>query len=159
MIDEVDAKILNIIQEDARISNAEIARQIGMAASATLERVRKLEESGIIQRYEARLKPQALGLGLLAFVFVRIEGPAEALATGRQLAAIPEVQEVHHIAGEDCFLVKLRTESTEKLGEILREKFGGIPAIKTTRTAIAFTTLKETSQLPLATVESGSDDK
>ncbi|WP_341540137.1 Lrp/AsnC family transcriptional regulator [Hydrogenispora ethanolica] len=145
----MDLKILNIIQEDARISNVEIARRVGMAASATLERLRKLEESGIIRQYEARLQPQALGFGLLAFIFVRIEGPGAALATGERLAAIPEVQEVHHIAGEDCFLVKVRTESTAKLGEILREKFGGIAAIRSTRTAIAFTTLKETNHLPL----------
>ncbi len=121
-----------------------------MAPSATLERLRKLEESGVIQRYETRLKPQTLGFGLLAFVFVRIDGPATALATGERIAALPEVQEVHHIAGEDCFLVKIRAADTEKLGELLREKLGRIETIRSTKTTIAFTTLKETHELPIA---------
>ena len=71
MIDETDRQILNILQENARTPNAEIARQVGMAPSAVLERVRRLETKGVIEGYETRLNPEALGLGLLAFVFVR----------------------------------------------------------------------------------------
>ncbi len=73
MIDEIDNQILNILQDDARISNAELARRVGMAASAVLERVRKLEQQGVIARYTARLDPRQLGAGLLAFVFVRAD--------------------------------------------------------------------------------------
>ena len=71
MIDEIDRQILTILQQNARTSNAEIARQVDMAPSAVLERIRRLEARGVIQGYEARINPEALGLGLLAFVFVR----------------------------------------------------------------------------------------
>src|SRR5574341_833488 len=109
MIDGIDLQILNILQQNARVTNADIARHIGMAPSAVLERMRKLETRGLICGYEARLNPKELGLGLLAFIFVRTdEGPGKP-ETGPLLAEIPEVQEVHHIAGEDCYLVKIRT--------------------------------------------------
>lgn len=149
MIDAVDAKITNILQCDARTSNADIARQLGMAPSAVLERIRKLEARGIIQGYSARLNPAALDLGELAFIYVRAEEPLAKQETGLLLAAMPEVLEVHHIAGEDCYLVKVRVASTDALGHLLRERFGAIPSIRSTRTTIVLSTLKESAQLPL----------
>jgi Lrp/AsnC family leucine-responsive transcriptional regulator len=71
MIDEIDRQILSILQQNARTSNAEIARQVEMAPSAVLERIRRLEARGVIQGYEVRINPEALGLDILAFVFVR----------------------------------------------------------------------------------------
>lgn len=148
-LDEIDRQILDLLQNDARISNAEVARRIGMAASAALDRVRKLEERGVIQGYETRLDAKALGLGLTAFVFVRAsERPGEK-HTGERLAAIPAVQEIHHVAGEDCYLVKVRTADTESLGELLRERIGAIPTVHATRTTIVLGTLKETSRIPV----------
>ncbi len=152
MIDEIDAKILMIVQQNARISNAEIARQIGMAPSAILERLRKLEVRGIIRGYEARLNPQAVGLGLIAFVFVRTDERFGSGETGRRLAQMPEVQEVHHVAGEDCYLVKVRVADTESLGRLLRERFSTIETVRSTRTTIVLGTIKETAQLPLASL-------
>lgn len=149
MIDEIDAQILTIIQSDGRITNADIARAVGMAPSAVLERVRKLEQSGIITGYEARLNPKEISLGLLAFIFVRTDERLGAPEASRLLAEIPAVQEVHHIAGEDCFLVKVRAADTEALGALLREEFGAIPSIRSTRTTIVLSTVKETAQLPI----------
>ncbi|MEW5988813.1 MAG: Lrp/AsnC family transcriptional regulator [Chloroflexota bacterium] len=149
MIDEINTQILTLIQENARISNAEIARRLGMATSAIFERIRKLEEQGIIQGYEARLKAKALGLGLLAFVFVRADERTGSGRVGQQLAEIAEVMEVHHIAGEDCYLVKVRAADTEDLGRLLREKFGAIEAVRSTRTTIVLSSVKETGRLPI----------
>lgn len=149
MNDEIDGKILTILQQDARASNAEIARQLGMAPSAIFERIRKLEARGVIEGYETRLNPRALNAGLLAFVFVRDEGAYGTLETGAALAAIPEAQEVHNVAGEDCYLVKVRVADTEALAQLLREKFGAIPSIRSTRTTIVLDTLKETAQVNL----------
>src|ERR1700740_297999 len=106
-MDSIDRKILNILQSDARAPNAELARQVGMAPSAVLERVRKLEEKGVIRGYEAPLHPQALDLGLLAFVLVRTDDRVGNMQSEATLTAIPEVQEVHHVAGQDCFLLKV----------------------------------------------------
>lgn len=148
-MDTVDTVILTILQDNARTSNAEIARQIGMAPSGVLERIRKLEAKGLIRGYQAQLDPHPLGLGLLAFVAVRSDERLGEQQTGEQLAAMPEVQEVHHIAGEDCFLVKVRASDTEALGRILRERFGAIPSVRSTRTTIVLSSLKETARLPL----------
>jgi Lrp/AsnC family leucine-responsive transcriptional regulator len=153
MIDDKDRKILTILQENARISNADIAREIGMAQSGTLERVRKLEERGIIRGYQAIVDPGALELGLLAFVFVRAAEPAHETSCAHGIAEIPEVLEVHHIAGEDCYLAKVRARDTEHLSRVLREGFGRVHPTITTRTTIVLTTVKEQWRLPLPEVE------
>ncbi|MFN7963852.1 MAG: Lrp/AsnC family transcriptional regulator [Thermoanaerobaculia bacterium] len=158
MLDEVDSQILSLLQENARISNAEIARQVGMAPSAVLERIRKLEARGIVQGYEARLCPEALGLRLLAFVLVRSDERVGDGSTGKLLAQIPEVEEAHHIAGEDCYLVKVRVADAHSLSLLLREKLGAIPAVRSTRSTIVLDTLKETTRVPLASLPGPSEE-
>lgn len=148
MIDDIDRQILNILQQNARTPNAEIARQVGMAPSAVLERIRKLETRGVIRGYEARIDPEALGLSLLAFVFVRADDTVGE-RTGEALAEIPEVQEVHHIAGEDCYLAKVRVRDAKTLGRLLRERFAGSGTIRSTRTTVVLETLRESAQVPV----------
>jgi Lrp/AsnC family transcriptional regulator, leucine-responsive regulatory protein len=161
MIDEIDWQIMKILQENSRTSNAEIARQVGMAPSAVFERLRKLEERGIITEYTASLNAKVVGLGLLAFIFVRVEERIGSNETALELAKIPEVQEIHHIAGEDCYLLKVRAEDTEALGRLLRESFGGIKTVRSTRTTIVLSTVKETAKLPLEREQEkgGRDDR
>jgi len=149
MIDDKDLKILSILQKNSRTSNAEIARQLGIATSAVFERIRKLETKKIIRSYEARLNPKELSQELLAFIFVRTSDPVGDLKTARLLAELASVQEVHHITGEDCYLLKVRASSTEDLGRIMREDIGKIKEVSTTRTTIALETVKETCELCL----------
>ena len=151
MIDDIDRQILNILQQNARTPNAEIARQVGMAPSAVLERIRKLETRGVILGYEARINPEALGLNLLAYIFVRSEERVGDKSTGELLAQIPEVQEAHHIAGDDCYLAKVRVPDAKSLGRLLREGFGGIPSMRSTRSTIVLDSLRETTHLPILT--------
>ena len=158
MINEIDKKILNILQKNSRTPNVEIARQVGLAQSATLERIRKLEERGVIKGYGIQLDGQSVGLGLLAFIFIRTEEMCGEEKVTRQLANLPEVLELHHVAGEDCFLVKVRTSNTETLGRLLREKFGTIKGVRTTRTTIVLNTSKETTALPLGQEGEGNQD-
>jgi len=148
-MDEKDLQIVSFLQQDGRISNAEIARRLGLAASAVLERIRKLEERGVIQGYTARLDPRKLGRGLLAFILVRSNDRPSDINVARELAALPEVLEVHHIAGEDCYLIKVRVADTDGLAQLMREKFGPIESIKNTRSTIVLQTLKETTELPI----------
>ncbi len=147
MINEIDAKILNIIQQDARIANAEIARQVGLAPSAVLERVRKLEERGVIRGYAAEIDPAQVDFGLTAFVAVRINECCS--ETDKYLMEIPEVLEVHDVAGEDCYLLKVRAKNTDELGQFFREKLKLLPEIVSTRTTVVLQTIKETTALPL----------
>lgn len=150
MIDDTDLAILKLLQQNARTSNAEIARRVGMAPSAVLERIRKLEVRGVIQGYETRIDPEALGLHLLAFVFVASHRLAEENRIAQLLAGIEGVQEVHHIAGEDCFLVKIRARDAKSLGRLLRERFPDAGSVRSTRTTIVLETVSESSRLPLA---------
>lgn len=151
MIDEKDARILELLQKDGRMTNVDIARAVELTPSATLERVRKLEERGFIKGYTAVLDPHALGLGMVAFIFVRVDDINDVLGgteqTAEELAALPSVQELHHLAGEDCFLVKVRARDTDDLYRILKEEFGPFKAIRSTRTTIVLKTVKETQHL------------
>src|SRR4029453_5540788 len=152
-IDDIDLSILTFLQSDARTSNAEIARQVGMAPSGILERLRKLEARGILRGYEAKVDPHTFGLGLLAFVFVRSDERLRSGDTGLRLAELPEVLEVHHIAGEDCYLAKVRAADPEAVARLLPEGFGAIESVRSTRTTIVLETLKESARLPLPQIE------
>jgi len=154
IMDEKDRMILELLQQDGRMTNVELARAVELAPSATLERVRKLEERGVIKGYMALLDPKAFDLGLVAFIFVRVDALSdvveEAEVTASELAALPSVQELHHLAGEDCFLVKVRARDTDDLYRILKHEFGRFKAIRSTRTSIVLKTQKEMPQLPIA---------
>jgi Lrp/AsnC family leucine-responsive transcriptional regulator len=147
MIDKIDAKLLDIIQRDAYISNAALAARVGLTKTAVFERIRKMEAAGIIQARETRLNPKRVGLGQVAFLYVRADERPGTTKTGALLAKIPQVLEVHHIAGEDCYLIKVRVRDTEALSKLLRDKIGSIKSVRSTRTTIVFDTLKESSHL------------
>ena len=146
IIDEIDLHILEILQEKARIPNAEVARQVGMAPSAILERIRKLEQQGIIQGYEVRLNPAHFGQGLVAFVQLQVTGAAD---ISQQLLDIPGAQEVFQISGDCSYLVKLRVTSLQELGRCLRENFTAIESVTQVSTQIVLNTLKETRKINL----------
>jgi Lrp/AsnC family leucine-responsive transcriptional regulator len=147
ILDKIDLHILRLMQENARISNADLARELGMAPSGILERVKKLEQKKVIQQYTTRINPVALQQKLLAFIFMKAaDGPGSSTAT-LELAKIPEVQEVHHVAGDDCYLVKVRTYDSASLMHIMRTQFSKIPNILSTRTTIVLETVKEQQQL------------
>ena len=146
MINEIDKEILKILQKDARIANAEIARQLAMAPSAIFERIKKLEKLEIFQAYQAKLNPDSIGLGLLAFIFIHTRESIGSSEIGTKLAKFPEVQEVHHITGEDCYLVKVRVASADALWQFMKKRVGSISQINT-RTTIVLETIKETSAL------------
>lgn len=152
-IDEIDATILDFLQENARIPQAEIARAVGLAPSAVLERVRKLESRGVIHGYAALVDPRALAQPMLAFIAVRsAEKPGDD-SVAQALAQCPEVLELHHVAGEDCYLLKVRARDAEHIGQLLRHRFGRIPGVQSTRTTIVLETVKETPRLPVNSAE------
>ena len=158
MIDEMDRRILSLLQQDARLPNAEIARRVGMAPSATLERLRKLEERGVILGYECRVDPRKLGLGLTAFIFITAQERAGEHDTGDRLRQHPNVLELHHIAGEDCYIVKVRAVDTDDLGRMLKSDFSAMPGVRSTRTTVVLGTLKESSRFPIPEENPGSGD-
>jgi len=150
ILDPLDLRILEILQTNARETQADIARDIGLAPSAVLERIRKLESRGIIRGYTALVDPKALDLPILAFVAVRSDEIGTDDQVAQTLAKIPEVLEVHHVAGDDCYLIKVRARDAEHLGVLLRTRFGRIPGVRSTRTTIVLETVKETPRLAVA---------
>lgn len=149
-MDETDFRILKILQEKARIPNIEVARKIGMAPSAILERIKKLEAKGIIDGYEVRLNPGHFHRAMIAFIYVRMNNPSCMDQTGKKIAEFEEIQEVHYLAGDDCLMVKLRASDHTDLEKILRTKIAPIKGVKSTKTCIVLSTFKETSRLPLS---------
>lgn len=146
-LDQTDLSILRLMQDNVRISNADIARELEMAPSGVLERVKKLEQKEVILQYTTRLNPLALHQSLLAFVFIKSADGMGCNDTAKLLAEVPEVQEVHHVAGEDCYLVKIRTSDSASLMYLMRNSLSKIPNILSTRTTIVLETVKEQQQL------------
>lgn len=149
MIDEISVKILKILQKKARIPNVEVARQVDLAPSAVLERIRKLEKKGYIDGYEVRLNPEKFKRKIVAFLKVNIHAQADITETGNQLSSFPEIQEVHHITGDDGFLIKVRVSDVTGLGQLVGEKILKIAAVRSTDTCVAMSTFKETARIPI----------
>lgn len=147
ILDHIDLHILSSMQANARISNSDLAKDLGMAPSAVLERVKKLEQKKVISGYYARINPQAIEQKLLAFIFIKSTEGLGCGKAGKLLAEIPEVQEVHNIAGEDCYLVKVRTADSAALIDLMRTRFSKIPNILSTKTTIVLETVKEENEL------------
>ncbi len=147
LLDEIDLKILALMQANARVSNADLARELEMAPSAVLERVKKREQKKVILQYNASINPLAGNQKLLAFIFIKVKDTGSDTKIAASIAKIPEVQEIHHVAGEDCFLVKVRTEDSASLMELMRKSLKSIPDVLSTKTTIVLETVKEQQQL------------
>lgn len=146
-LDQIDYQILRIMQDNARTNNADIARELGMAPSAILERVKKLEQKDVLLQYNAKINPVALEQNLLSFIFIKTSDIIGEQRIAHLLAEIPEVQEVHDIAGDDGYLIKVRTNDAAGLVDIMRNTLGKIEGILSTRTTIVLETIKEEQKL------------
>lgn len=143
MLDGKDREILSLLLKDAAISKADIARRVGLAASAISERVRRLEADGIIQGYEVRLNPHALGKSLLAFVFVTDAKPSLGFDTAAALSGVTGLEELHKIAGDDCYLLKIRASGTDELNEIIETQINPVQSVTRVRTTIVLNAVSE----------------
>ncbi|MCP3970804.1 MAG: Lrp/AsnC family transcriptional regulator [Rhodobacteraceae bacterium] len=143
MIDAMDRKILSLLLEDAAISKAEIARRVGLAASAISERVRRLETDKIIQGYEVRIDPRAFGKPLLAFVFVTDATPSQGFDTAAALSGVTGLEELHKIAGDDCYLLKIRAAGTDELNAIIENQINPVQSVRRVRTTIVLNAVAE----------------
>lgn len=149
MIDETSLKILKILQEKARIPNVEVARHVGLVPSAVLERIRKLEKQGYIDGYEVRLNPQRFKRSLVAFIQLTFDPAIDYNEISERLLEIDGIQEIHQVAGDDGFLLKVRVADTGDLGRLVSEQIGPLSGIRATRTMIVLSTRKETARIPI----------
>jgi Lrp/AsnC family leucine-responsive transcriptional regulator len=126
-----------------------LSKAVGLAPSAVTERLKKLEAKGIIRDYVALIDPQVVDRGLLAFVSVRTSEHGPDMPSAYALSQIPEVLEVHHVAGDDCYLLKVRTRDAEHLGQLLRQQIASTVSVVSTRTTIVLETVKEDPRIPI----------
>lgn len=145
-MDKLDKNILKALQSNARISNAELARQIGLSASATAERVAKLEREGIICGYNAVVNASRVGLDVTAFILVPV-GTMDIGEMGQRIAAVSQVLECHKVTGNTCYLVKVRAENMAALEGIIDDINQVAP---NTYSYVVLSTVKETVQLDLS---------
>ncbi len=146
-IDETDARILELLQHRGRIKRSEVAEAVGLSVPAASERMRKLEERGVVTGYHARLDARRLGFDVAAFIRVSSAGSEHYPAFIERVAAMEAVQELHAITGEGSHLLKVRVRSTAALERLLAE-VQQLPGVRGTQTSIVLSTMKESSALP-----------
>ncbi len=146
-LDFIDLTILEILQRDGRASHSAIAEAVGLSQPSVHERVKKLEQRGVIKGYAAIVNPEALDLGVLAFISVRLN-ERRTSDTAAVVRDIPQVLEAHHVAGEDCLIAKVRCRSPHDIERILDQIWQKLP-VAATKTTIAFSSYKESTVLPV----------
>jgi Lrp/AsnC family leucine-responsive transcriptional regulator len=142
-LDAVDRRILQIVQRDALMPQAAIARKVGLSTAAVHERLKKLRRTGVIRRTAALVDPQALGAAVTAFVEVFLEHPRFEPAFLARVVRLGEVLECHHITGEFSLLLKVRVRDVKALQHLLLRQLGGQQGVRQTRTVMALSTVKE----------------
>lgn len=148
-LDAVDHTTLRLLQAGGRLSFADLAAALELSPAATAERVRRLEERGIITGYHARLEPTAVRAALLVFIEVTLTHPRARAAFLRTVMARDEILECHHVTGDFDFLLKIRCADTAALDTLIGRDLKGLGVALRTRTMIALGTAKESSALPL----------
>ena len=146
-IDEVDKKILERLQDNARMSFKKIAEDLGVSESTVFVRVKKLQEQGVIQSFTAKVAPEAVGKGLTAFVLIKAD-PQGYLNTLENLRKIDDVYEVYDVTGNYYVIAKIRTGSREQLAKII-DSIGLIEGISSTETAVVLRTTKEEMRIKI----------
>lgn len=147
--DETDRKILSILQKEGRITNAKLAKEIGISAPAMLERVRRLEASGIIDRYTAVLNREKAGFGLLAIIIVKLSlhQISSLQAVKNRLIELDEVLECLQLTGDVDFLLKVAIEDMNTYTDFINNRLSGIPGIQNIKTSFVLEDMKSTSSL------------
>jgi Lrp/AsnC family leucine-responsive transcriptional regulator len=150
-LDDKDRRILALVQRDAKLPQAEIARRVKLSPAAVNERLRKLETAGFIRRYVALVDHKAVGATVTAFVEVFVEHPRFEPMFIERMLSLDEVQECHHITGEFSLLLKVRVADMESLQQFLIHGVNGLEGVRQTRTIIVLSTSKEESYVPTGT--------
>lgn len=151
MLDEKDIAILEILQENARLTIKELSKKVGFPITTAHARLKRLEKEGFIRAYRAILDPKKLGFETIAFVFVSFsrEQGIDQRKVAEVISRFPEVQEVHIITGEWDILVKVRVGSVSELGDFVVNKLRNVEGVEKTYTSVVLESVKETTKLPV----------
>jgi len=155
-VDTIDRKVLNRLMTDGRASWAELGAHLGLSAPAAADRVRKLEQRGVIRRFAAVADPTLAGYPVLAFVFVTLLSQSKRKAFLAAVGRNASILECHHVAGDDDYLLKVRCTTMGELDELLSEDLKGRMGVARTRTTVVLGSAKETSALPSLVIAAGA---
>ncbi|PXX43827.1 Lrp/AsnC family transcriptional regulator [Undibacterium pigrum] len=150
-MDVYDRSILRHLQQDGRMSNLNLAERIHLSAPQTLRRVRTLEEKGVIRAYVAQVAPEALGLGVMAFVNLSLDREQfrNVREVERQLKAFPEIIECHTISGDFDYILKVVASDLKSLSQFLTDTLMQVPGVASLRSMICMEEIKPVSGLPI----------
>lgn len=148
-MDGTDADIIELLQLDARRGQQDIASRVHLSQPAVAERIKKIEERGLIRGYVARVDPTKLGQDVTAFVGVGISHPKYFDGFAKRVAALPEILEAHRVAGRESYLLKIRTTNTRTLDDILIRVLRTIPGVTRTETTVVLASIKEETFVPV----------
>lgn len=156
-LDRTDLKILDALQADGRLTNAELAEKVGLSLSPCWRRLKRLEDSGVIEGYKAVLNRRALGLGVTAFVRVDIERHTPAMERKFEdaIADLDEIVSCHVISGEGAFMLVVMSNSLESFSKFALDTLMALPGVKDTRTSFSLKEVKSSSALPLKNLKGG----
>lgn len=156
-LDDIDRHILCLLQENSRMSSAELARRVNLSAPGLQKRLKKLEDNGVIGRYVALVNREALGLDLLCFAQVTLahHQPECVGQFCERVKGLPEVLECHHLSGEFDYLLKVVVANHQHLEQFLSEKITRIPGVDRIRTSIVLNEIKASTSLPLDEKQNG----
>lgn len=147
-LDAIDLQILRTLQQDCKISLARIGEQVGLSAPSVIERIKKLEQSGVIRGYHAALDSRQLGFDVTAFIGVVIDHPVDIDAFEERVSSLEGVLECHHVTGQHTLLLKAKTQNTSTLEQLISQ-IRSIPGVARTETMVVLSTHTERIQIPL----------
>jgi DNA-binding Lrp family transcriptional regulator len=150
-LDKIDKKILEILQANAKITNAQLSKEIGLSPAPTLERVKKLENSGIIKSYHAQVDPAVIGLGVSTFVHVTLVGHNKKNIDRflEHINKVPEIVECHHITGSGDFILKVVAKDIPSYQTLMLEKVSEIEVVDNMQSMVVLSTFKDSKVLPI----------
>lgn len=150
-LDKIDRKILEILQTNAKITNAQLSKEIGLSPAPTLERVKKLEQSGIIRSYHAKLENEKIGLGVSTFVQVTLMGHNKENmdAFVEAISKVDEVIECHHVTGSGDFVLKVVAKDISSYQKLMLEKISEIPVVDGLQSMVILSTYKDSKRMPI----------
>ena len=146
MLDDLDIKILNMLQKNARTKRNEIAEKIGLSLPSVSERLNKLEERGIIEGYYAKVNKQSFGLDIMAYIHVVMDSSKHYKSLISHVEKMPKILECHSVLGEGSHLLKAVVRNTEALEKLLSE-IQTWPGVTATKTTFVLSTIKETTAI------------
>jgi Lrp/AsnC family leucine-responsive transcriptional regulator len=160
VLDPIDRRILEVLQDDARISNVDLAARVGLSPSPCLRRVRDLEERGVVRRYVALLDPGSVGLGVSVFVQVSLERQAEqGLGTFEtRILARPEVLECYLMTGDADYLLRVVVPDVAAFERFLMGHLTRIPGVASVKSSFALSQVKYSTALPLSRADTSDGD-